>query len=226
MLDPGEDPGGGPLDRPQPVEDSGPGPRKDESLSAFRRRIVETLKRIEKEEEKLGALKAEFKKKKQVCAKVFSKKRPALRPELKDLEQALRKQKELVSSLKENSGAFKEKYKNEERFNQMRKGASSCMESEEMQAESEKVGPEDEPSCSTSQTPAEPSMVEASVPFPPQQCGTSGQEVEGSDMLDLINKLESSPNAAPREGEEKMDTVPSPVEERPVERACADLVQL
>ncbi|PIO12297.1 hypothetical protein AB205_0180360, partial [Aquarana catesbeiana] len=231
MQDPGEDPGGGPLDRPQPVDDTGPGPRKDESLSAFRRRVIETLKRIEKEEEKLVALKNEFKKKKQICAKVFSKKRPALRPELKDLEQALRKQKELVSSLKENSGAFKEKYKNEERFSQMRRGAASCMEGEETSeempvqtAESEKVGPEDEPSSSTPQTSAEPSMVEAPVLFTPQQCGTSEQEVEGSRMLDFINKLECTPGVVSQDGEEKMDAVPSPVEERPVERQGAGTV--
>ncbi|XP_077322782.1 uncharacterized protein LOC143956474 [Lithobates pipiens] len=228
MLDPGEDPGGGPLARP--VEDSGPCQRSEESLPAVRQRIVGKLKQIEEEEERLLMLMTEFRKKKQVCAKLYSKRRSALRPELKDLEQAVKRQKELVSSLKENSGIFKEKYKNEERFNRMRRRAASCMEGdptcEEMQvksesAESEKVGPEDEPSVSTPQTPAEPSMAEASVPFPPQQCGTSEPEDEGSDMLDVINKLEASPDSAPQEGEEKMDTIPSPVEERPVERAGA-----
>lgn len=89
------------------MEDSGPGQGRDESLSAFRQRTVSKLKRIEKEEEKLLVLMAEFRKKKQICAKVYSKKRPALRPELKDLEQAVRKQRELVSSLKEKAEYLK-----------------------------------------------------------------------------------------------------------------------
>ncbi|XP_077306275.1 E3 SUMO-protein ligase ZBED1-like [Lithobates pipiens] len=125
------------------------------------------------------------------------------RPELKDLEQAVWKQKELVSALKENNGAFKEKYSNEEHFSQMRREAASCMESDPI---SEEI-----------QEPTESAESE-------KQYGTSEQEVEGgTGMLEFITELESPLDAASLDGDENMDSVPSPVEERPVERATSTM---
>ncbi|PIO24578.1 hypothetical protein AB205_0123430 [Aquarana catesbeiana] len=121
----GENEGGGSPEalRPNPcaqaVMDPGPVPMQGESLPVFQDRVVYRLRCIAKEEQKLAVMKEDLRKKKSLHSKSGNSKREVSK--LKSLEEALKKQEKLVASLKESSGVFKEKYENEERFQQMKK---------------------------------------------------------------------------------------------------------
>ncbi|PIO24577.1 hypothetical protein AB205_0123430 [Aquarana catesbeiana] len=131
----GENEGGGSPEalRPNPcaqaVMDPGPVPMQGESLPVFQDRVVYRLRCIAKEEQKLAVMKEDLRKKKSLHSKSGNSKREVSK--LKSLEEALKKQEKLVASLKESSGVFKEKYENEERFQQMKSVCASTIQREE-----------------------------------------------------------------------------------------------
>lgn len=223
MQDPGEDPGGGasggskPGPRIQIFEDLSRGPVKGESLAEYRKKVTLRLLKIAKEEERLAALRMDFRKKKDLYGKAWSSKRQTMKPELKELEEKVALQADLVSALKASSGAFKEKFSNEERFRAARKG----LDTRGSQASASHVSPLIPDGVDGS--------AEVSPPIPPQQSQHVSQ-VElrdgGSGMMQFVKEMESpvreksfkfSAESSDEEGDDKVEKVlKDRVREKPV----------
>ncbi|PIO13922.1 hypothetical protein AB205_0191600, partial [Aquarana catesbeiana] len=137
----GGDEGGGSPEalRPTPCAqaamDPGLVPMQGESLPDFQDRVVNRLRCIAKEEQKLAVMK-DLRKNKSLHSKSGNSKRKV--PKLKSREEALKKQEKLVASLTESS-VFKEKYENEER---LRKGKENACASTSQRVDSMDGGKE------------------------------------------------------------------------------------
>ncbi|PIO13926.1 hypothetical protein AB205_0191600, partial [Aquarana catesbeiana] len=194
----GGDEGGGSPEalRPTPCAqaamDPGLVPMQGESLPDFQDRVVNRLRCIAKEEQKLAVMK-DLRKNKSLHSKSGNSKRKV--PKLKSREEALKKQEKLVASLTESS-VFKEKYENEER---LRKGKENACASTSQRVDTrgwtvwmggKEVASHGDPST----TPVSGSVMSESVsaPFLSQQPGSSQEEVEeNGGLLQTITEMES-----------------------------------
>ncbi|PIO13923.1 hypothetical protein AB205_0191600, partial [Aquarana catesbeiana] len=178
----GGDEGGGSPEalRPTPCAqaamDPGLVPMQGESLPDFQDRVVNRLRCIAKEEQKLAVMK-DLRKNKSLHSKSGNSKRKV--PKLKSREEALKKQEKLVASLTESS-VFKEKYENEER---LRKGKENACASTSQRVDSMDGGPVN--------IPTQPVNV-SSVPVRSYAKAVSGQNHAGGGR-DPVVRL--SPNA-------------------------------
>ncbi|PIO12319.1 hypothetical protein AB205_0206280 [Aquarana catesbeiana] len=197
----GEDKGGGspvalrPTPCSQAAMDPGPVPMQGESLPVFQDRVVNRLRRIAKEEQKLAVKKEDLRKKKSLHSKSGNSKREVSK--LKSLEEVLKKQEKLVASLKESSGVFREKCENEERSQEMME--SACASTSQMvdtrAITTVWIGCKEVASHGgPSTTLVSGSVVSESVssPLPPQHPGSSQEEVEENGrLLQTITEMES-----------------------------------
>ncbi|PIO27534.1 hypothetical protein AB205_0054780 [Aquarana catesbeiana] len=188
----GGDEGGGSPEalRPTPCAqaamDAGPGPMQGSPYQSSS---------IAKEEQKLAVMKEDLRKKKTLHSKSGNSKREFSK--LKSLEEALKKQEKLVASLKESSDVFREKCENEERFQQMKESACASTSQRVDTRATATVwmgGKEVASYGAPSTTHASGSVVSKSVsgPLPPQQPGSSQEEVEeNGGLLQTITEMES-----------------------------------
>ena len=198
-MDPGEDPPDGQSTGPPiPVfEDLGNGPAKGESLATYRKKVCARIARIAKEEEVLAKLKLDFKQKKFASDRLHSSKRRQVRPELMALEAKVEKQSLLVATLKETSGAFKEKYGNDDRFRAMRRGAiessggqasPECEKPRSVQSKKVSVGSD----CVSGQHAGKSLHSKPSTSMPEDSGESSGTQAAGDQQSGVLSGSMSS----------------------------------
>ncbi|KAM9302113.1 tripartite motif-containing protein 66 [Gastrophryne carolinensis] len=134
-------------------------PQPSENLSTFRKRVCNNLIAVAKEE-KLCNLKLSLKKKRADASRVKGSDRRTAKTELSDLEAQVKQQERLVKSLKEGSGAFQEKYRNEQRFKTKQRSGQAMEEEADHVAETPM---EDSPATCSSQAMA---VAELGAPEP------------------------------------------------------------
>lgn len=161
------------------------GPRKGQRASSYSKEIMQRLKLVAKEEEKLIYIQRELGRLRKKYNNTWSNKREEIRPELEMVSQQYGLQKQFVLDLKTSCGPIKEKFDNEERFKAMEEYETLSESSDDSSMETQPAG-----ACS-------PSAKLDSVSAMQTDDGTDTVDADGAHLVEERPLFEHNIEASP-----------------------------